>query len=67
MIHIIAVALLGRNPAGRCVRLLQEAQLLQIGHFIADRGRTEPHITTLGNAAGAYRLSRTDIVIHYGA
>ncbi|GLI07591.1 hypothetical protein YDYSG_36210 [Paenibacillus tyrfis] len=67
MIDIISVALVGRNPAGRRVRLLQKAHFLQVGHFVTDGGGAESHIAAFGYAAGADRLCRTDVIIDYGA
>ena len=40
-VRVVAVALLGRDPPGRGVRMRQQAACLELGQLGADRGRRD--------------------------
>jgi hypothetical protein len=57
MIDIKAVTLVGRDPAGRRVRLFQVASVLEVADDVSDRCGGEPLACKLGDRAGADRLA----------
>ena len=57
-----AVAAVGRNAAGRGVRLRQVAEVLEIGHDVAEAGRRELKAAALRQRAGADRFARGNVL-----
>ena len=58
------VALVGRDPAGRRVRLHEIALLLEHGHLVAHRGRGHSHAGRVGDVGRAHGLRRRDVLLH---
>ena len=58
------VALYRRDTPRRGVRRLHQPQFLQVGHDIADGGRTQPQGQLSGKRTRAYWLAITDVAFH---
>ena len=67
LVDIDAVALGGGDPPCGGMGLLQQAQLLQVRHLVADSGRGDVQAGRGGHGLGAHRLRRLDIVFDDGA
>ena len=65
-VHVVAVAQVGRHPAGRGVGLPDVAHVLELGQDVADGGRrhTEPGAAAEGGRG--HRLAAVDVVPHQG-
>ena len=61
------VALVGRDAAGRRVRLDEVALLLEHGHLVAHRRRGHLHAGRVGDVGRAHGLRRGDVLLHDGA
>ena len=59
-----AVALLGGDPPGAGVRLLQVALGFEGRHVVADRRRRHRHLGRGGDVARPDRLGRVDVLLH---
>ena len=66
VVHVIAEALGGGQPAGGGVGLLQEASFLQVHHQVADAGRRQVEARHLGHHPGTHRFAGDDILSHHG-
>ncbi len=58
-----AQAELGRQPAGRGVRRIDQPELLQVLHDVADRGRRQRHGEQPGEVARAHRLAGRQVAV----
>ena len=64
-IDVDAISLRGGNAAGRSVRLLEIAHVLQLRHLISDGRGGKPQSVILSNRLRADRLSRLNIIVNY--
>ena len=56
---------LGRwDPAGGSVRLIEVAVIGQLGHDVADRGRTQAVLAAPGDGTRRHGLARLDVNLH---
>ena len=61
LVDVVAVAAVGGHAAGRGVRVLEQAGLLEPCELGADRGRPPGHVVLLGDPLGADRLVEVDV------
>jgi hypothetical protein len=61
-IDVEAVGPVGRHPAGGGVRLLQEAQILQVGHDVAQCGGGDLETAGAGELLAPHRATRGDVL-----
>src|SRR5690349_8296221 len=64
LVHVVAVSLGRRNAAGGGMRLLKEARVRQIRHYVADRSRTQTLAVHTRQSARTDRLTGSDIAFH---
>ena len=57
-----AEAEFGRQPPGRGVRRVDQAELLEVGHDVADRGRRQRHRQDAADVARADRLAGLEVL-----
>ena len=58
-----AQAHFGRQPSGRGMRRIDQAELLEIRHHVADRGRRQRHLQDARDIARADRLAGREIAL----
>ena len=64
MIDVIAKRLLGRDPAGRGVRLTQVTAVFQLGHHVAHHRGTHPQLMARDDLRRTDRLGGRDELLH---
>ena len=63
--RIELVALLGRNPAGRSVRMRQQPLALELRQLVAHGRRRDAQPTALDEVPGADRLAARHVLLHH--
>ena len=66
MVHEVAVALIGRNPAGGGVRLGQKTFPFELGHGVTDGGARNAQVTRIGDGRGRDGWSGADVLLPHG-
>jgi len=63
-VDVQPVPVVGRDAPGRGVRVREEPQVLERGHLVADRGRTDAEPQTVGQRFRAHRFRGLDVILN---